>query len=324
MSKAVFIHATGGVEQFRHEDFDPGAPGEGQVRLKQSAIGVNYIDVYHRSGLYPLPGLPAIIGMEGAGVVEAVGAGVSDLAPGDRVAYACGPVGAYAATRLAAAAQMVRIPAAISDEIAASIMLKGMTAQYLLHDTAPVRAGDFVLVHAAAGGVGLILCQWAKHLGCTVIGTVSTEEKAALVRANGCDHPIVTRNGDFAARVKEITGGKGCRVIYDGIGRDSFAGSMESLAMMGRLVSYGQASGPIEPIPPALLSTKSASISRPVLFHYTAARADLLRIAGSLFDVIASGAVKIGAPARYPLADAARAHADLEGRRTTGQLVLIP
>jgi NADPH2:quinone reductase len=218
----------------------------------------------------------------------------------------------------------VKLLEAISDEVAASIMLKGMTAQYLLHDTAPVRAGDFVLVHAAAGGVGLLLCQWAKHLGCTVIGTVSTEEKAALARAHGCDHPIVTRGGDFAARVKEITGGAGCRVIYDGIGRDSFAGSMESLAMCGRLVSFGQASGPIEPIAPGLLSAKSASLSRPVLFHYTAKRPDLLRIAGALFEVIASGAVKVEPPRRYALADAAQAHADLEGRRTTGSLVLVP
>lgn len=324
MPQAIIIEATGGPEVLRPAEHEPGAPGEGQVRLRQTAIGVNYIDVYHRTGLYPLPGLPAIIGMEGAGVVEAVGPGVSDLAPGDRVAYACPPTGAYASVRLAPAAQMVKLPEAISDEVAASIMLKGMTAQYLLHDTAPVRAGDFVLVHAAAGGVGLLLCQWAKHLGCTVIGTVSTEEKAALARAHGCDHPIVTRGGDFAARVKEVTGGTGCRVIYDGIGRDSFAGSMESLAMCGRLVSFGQASGPIEPIAPGLLSAKSASLSRPVLFHYTAKRPDLLRIAGALFEVIASGAVKVEPPRRYALADAAQAHADLEGRRTTGSLVLVP
>lgn len=324
MPQAIVIERNGGPEVLRPTEHEPGAPGEGQVRLRQTAIGVNYIDVYHRTGLYPLPGLPAIIGMEGAGVVEALGPGVSDLAPGDRVAYACPPTGAYASVRLAPAAQMVKLPEAISDEVAASIMLKGMTAQYLLHDTAPVRAGDFVLVHAAAGGVGLLLCQWAKHLGCTVIGTVSTEEKAALARAHGCDHPIVTRGGDFAARVKEITGGAGCRVIYDGIGRDSFAGSMESLAMCGRLVSFGQASGPIEPIAPGLLSAKSASISRPVLFHYTAKRPDLLRIAGALFAVIAAGAVKVEPPRRYALADAAQAHADLEGRRTTGSLVLVP
>ncbi|MBS7792306.1 quinone oxidoreductase [Roseococcus sp. SDR] len=324
MPQAVIIEATGGPEVLRPAEHEPGAPGEGQVRLRQTAIGVNYIDVYHRTGLYPLPGLPAIIGMEGAGVVEAVGPGVSDLAPGDRVAYACPPTGAYASVRLAPAAQMVKLPEAINDEVAASIMLKGMTAQYLLHDTAPVRAGDFVLVHAAAGGVGLLLCQWAKHLGCTVIGTASTEEKAALARAHGCDHPIVTRGGDFAARVKEITGGAGCRVIYDGIGRDSFAGSMESLAMCGRLVSFGQASGPIEPIAPGLLSAKSASLSRPVLFHYTAKRPELLRIAGALFEVIASGAVKVEPPRRYALAEAAQAHADLEGRRTTGSLVLVP
>jgi len=324
MTKAIVLHATGGVDQFRHEEVSVPDPGPGQVLLRQTAIGVNYIDVYHRSGLYPLPAMPAIIGMEGAGVIEAVGDGVTDLTLGDRVAYACGPVGAYAALRVAPAAQMVRIPSGISDEIAASIMLKGMTAQYLLHDTAPVRAGDVVLVHAAAGGVGLLLCQWAKYLGCTVIGTVSTEAKAELAAANGCDHTIITRSGDFAAQVKEITGGKGCRVIYDGVGRDSFAGSMEALALCGRLVSYGQASGPIEPISPPMLSAKSATISRPVLFHYTAQRPDLLRIANALFDVIGSGAVKVGTPARYSLADAAKAHSDLEGRRTTGQLVLIP
>lgn len=324
MSKAIVIHATGGSDMFRHEDAAVPAPAAGQVLLRHTAIGVNYIDVYHRSGVYPLPGLPAIIGMEGAGVIEALGEGVTGLAVGDRVAYACGPVGAYAERRVAPAAQMVTIPDGISDEIAASIMLKGMTAQYLLHDTAPVRAGDFVLVHAAAGGVGLLLCQWAKHLGCTVVGTVSTEAKAALVRAHGCDHPIVTRGGGFAAAVREVTGGKGCRVIYDGVGRDSFAESMESLSMLGRLVSFGQASGPIDPIAPALLSAKSASISRPVLFHYTAQRDDLLRIAGSLFGVIASGAVKVTPPTRYALRDAAQAHDDLEGRRTTGQLVLIP
>jgi NADPH:quinone reductase len=324
VSKAIVTHTTGGAEVLRYEDRAVPAPAAGQVLLRHTAIGVNYIDVYHRSGLYPLPSLPAIIGMEGAGVVEALGEEVSDLAVGDRVAYACGPTGAYAERRVAPAAQMVKIPVGISDEIAASIMLKGMTAQYLLHDTAPVRAGDWVLVHAAAGGVGLLLCQWAKHLGCHVIGTISTEAKAELVRAHGCDHPVITLGGNFAARVKELTGGKGCRVIYDGIGRDSFADSMESLAMCGRLVCFGQASGPIDPISPGALSAKSASLSRPVLFHYTAQRADLLRIAGSLFDVIASGAVKVAPPARYALRDAARAHADLEGRRTTGQLVLIP
>jgi NADPH:quinone reductase len=324
MSKAIVIHATGGTDAFQYEDVAVASPAAGQVLLRHTAIGVNYIDVYHRSGLYPLPGLPAIIGMEGAGIVEALGAGVTDLAAGDRVAYACGPIGAYAERRVAPAAQMVRIPAGISDEIAAAIMLKGMTAQYLLHETAPVRAGDTVLVHAAAGGVGLLLCQWAKLLGCTVIGTVSTEAKADLVRAHGCDHPIVTRGGGFAARVLELTNGAGCRVIYDGIGRDSFAESMESLALCGRLVSFGQASGPIEPISPALLSSKSASLSRPVLFHYTAQREALLRIAGSLFAVIASGGVRVSEPARYALRDAAQAHAELEGRRTTGQLILVP
>jgi NADPH2:quinone reductase len=324
MPHAMRIHAPGGVENFRWEEVEPGAPGAGEVRLRHTAIGVNYIDVYHRSGLYPLPAMPAVIGMEGAGVVEAVGPGVTDLAPGDRVAYACAPPGAYATHRLAPAAQMVRIPEGIADETAAAMMLKGMTAQYLLHDTAPVRPGDVVLVHAAAGGVGLLLCQWAKHLGCTVLGTVGSDDKAALAAAHGCDHPIVYTRENFAERVKAITGGKGARVIYDGIGRDTFEGSLDALALTGRLVCYGQSSGPIPPVNLSVLSAKSATISRPVMFHYTGTRADLLRVAGALFEVVAAGAVRIDPPARYALQDAARAHQDLEGRRTTGSLVLIP
>lgn len=324
MTHAIRIHAPGGPEAFVWEQVEVPAPGEGQAMVRHTAIGVNYIDVYHRTGLYPLPSMPAVIGMEGAGVVEAVGPGVADLSPGDRIAYACPPTGAYAERRVVPAAQMVKIPAGIEDKTAAAMMLKGMTAQYLLTDTAPVRAGDHVLVHAAAGGVGLILCQWAKHLGCTVIGTVGSDEKAALARAHGCDHPVVYTREDFPSRVKEITGGAGCRVIYDGIGKDTFEGSLEALALKGRLVCYGQASGPIAPINLSVLSAKSASISRPVMFHYTATREDLLRIAGDLFHVVASGAVRIESPRAYALRDAAQAHRDLEGRRTTGSLVLVP
>jgi NADPH2:quinone reductase len=324
MTHAIRIHAPGGPEAFVWEAVDVPAPAEGQALIRHTAIGVNYIDVYHRTGLYPLPAMPAIIGMEGAGVTEAVGPGVTDLAPGDRVAYACGPTGAYAERRLVPAAQMVKIPAGITDVTAAAMMLKGMTAQYLLKDTAPVRAGDVVLVHAAAGGVGLLLCQWAKHLGCTVIGTVGSDDKAALAAAHGCDHPIVYTREDFAARVKDLTGGKGARVIYDGIGRDTFEGSLDALALCGRLVCYGQASGPIAPINLGILSAKSASISRPVLFHYTATRDALLRIAGDLMDVVERGIVKLDTPREYALKDAAQAHRDLEARRTTGSLVLIP
>lgn len=324
MTHAIRIHAPGGPEAFSWDQVDVPAPAEGQALIRHTAIGVNYIDVYHRTGLYPLPAMPAVIGMEGAGVVEAVGPGVTDLVPGDRVAYACGPTGAYAERRVVPAAQMVKVPDEISDATAAAMMLKGMTAQYLLKDTAPVRAGDFVLVHAAAGGVGLLLCQWAKHLGCTVIGTVGSDEKAALAKAHGADHAIVYTRENFAARVKEITGGTGARVIYDGIGRDTFEGSLESLSMCGRLVCYGQASGPIAPINLGILSAKSASISRPVLFHYTAARPDLLRIAGDLIDVVSKGIVKIETPREYALRDAAQAHRDLEGRRTTGSLILMP
>jgi NADPH2:quinone reductase len=324
MTHAIRIHAPGGPEALAWDAVDVPAPAEGQALIRHTAIGVNYIDVYHRTGLYPLPAMPAGIGMEGAGVVEAVGPGVADLSPGDRVAYACPPTGAYAERRVVPAAQLVRIPDGIADTVAAAIMLKGMTAQYLLKDTAPVRAGDHVLVHAAAGGVGLILCQWAKHLGCTVIGTVGSEDKAALARAHGCDHAIVYTKENFAARVKDITGGRGARVVYDGIGRDTFDGSLDALSMCGRLVCYGQASGPIAPVNLGILSAKSASISRPVLFHYTAARADLLRIAGDLFDVVGRGVVKIDTPREYALKDAAQAHRDLEARRTTGSLLLMP
>lgn len=323
MPKAIRIHAPGGPGAMVYEDVDVGDPGPGQVRLRQTAIGVNFIDIYHRSGAYPLP-LPAGIGMEGVGVVEAVGTGVSEVKVGDRVGYACPPPGSYAEVRLASAAQMVKLPKAIDDRTGAAIMLQGMTARYLLRQTYRVKAGDTVLVHAAAGGMGLILCQWAKHLGATVIGTVSTDEKAALAKKNGCDHPIVYTREDFVTRVKEITGAKGVQAVYDGVGKDTFLKSLECLALRGTLANYGSASGAPDPIAPAALAAKSAFLTRPTLFHHTATRPDLLANARDVFKVVASGAVKIQKPTEYALKDAARAHEDLESRRTTGSMILIP
>lgn len=324
MPKAVRIHKPGGPEAMVYEDVTVGAPGPGQVRLKQTAIGVNYIDVYHRSGAYPLPALPAAIGMEGAGVVEAVGEGVTTLKIGDRVAYAAQPPGSYAEVRLAPASHMVKLPKEISDKTAAAIMLQGMTARYLLKQTYKVKKGDWVLVHAAAGGMGLLLCQWAKHLGAHVIGTVSTPDKAKLAKKNGCDYPILYTSEDFVSRVKDITKGAGVQVVYDGVGKDTFLKSLECLALRGHLVSYGAASGPPDPISPGILSAKSASLTRPTLFHYTSSRKDLLVIARDLFKVVVSGAVKIQKPAEYKLKDAAQAHVDLTSRKTTGSIILIP
>jgi len=321
--KAVVQDRHGGPEVLSWRDVEAPAPGPGEVRLRQTAIGVNYIDVYVRTGLYPMLKPPGTIGMEAAGVVEAVGADVVGLSPGDRVAYACPPVGAYATVRTMAAGQLVLLPDEIDDRTAAAIMLKGMTAEYLLHRTHAVKAGDVVLVHAAAGGVGLMLCQWARHIGATVIGTVGSEAKAKLARDHGCDYPIVTpRGGGFAERVKGLTGGRGADVVYDGIGRDSFEDSLEALALCGHLVSYGQASGPVPPVEPARLSGKSLTLSRPVLFHYTADRRDLTAIATRLFDVVRRGVVKVEIGQTFPLAEAAEAHRALEGRRTTGSTVL--
>jgi NADPH2:quinone reductase len=307
-----------------YEDIAVGRPGEGQMLIRHTAIGVNYIDIYHRNGAYPLPSLPSVIGMEGAGVVEALGANVSGFKVGDRVAYAAPPPGSYCEQRVVAAAAMVKVPDAIGDTIAASIMLQGMTARYLLRQTHRVKAGDWVLVHAAAGGMGLILCQWAKHLGCHVIGTTSSPEKAALAKANGCDHPILYTEKDFVAEVKAITGGAGVAVVYDGVGKDTFLKSLDALALRGHLVSYGAASGAPEPISPGLLSAKSASLTRPTLFHYTAQRADLLANAREVFRMVASGTVRIQAPKAYKLENAAAAHRDLESRKTTGSLILVP
>jgi NADPH2:quinone reductase len=286
-------------------------------------VGLNFIDVYHRKGLYALP-LPAVLGSEAAGVVEEIGPGVTEVRPGDRVAYA-GPVGAYAQARLIRADRLVPLPADISDRAAAAMMLKGMTAQYLLLRTCRVEPGDLVLIHAAAGGVGLIACQWAKHLGATVIGTVSTEEKAALAREHGCDHPIVTSREEFVARVREITGGRGVRVVYDSVGKDTFEGSLDCLQPLGMMVSYGNSSGPVSPFSPLVLSAKgSLFLTRPTLMTYTARREDLLATAAELFEVVRSGAVRIEIRQTYPLAEAAQAHRDLEARKTTGSTVLLP
>jgi len=298
-----------------------GAPGPGEIRVRNTRVGLNYIDIYFRTGLYPAP-TPFVPGFEGAGVVEAVGAGVSDLAVGDRIAYANGPLGAYAEVRLLPADRAVPLPASITDDQAAAMMLQGMTAQYLLRRTYRVQAGDTILVHAAAGGVGLILCQWAKHLGANVIGTVSTDEKAALARANGCDHPIVYTREDFQARVLELTGGRKLPVVYDSVGVDTFMKSLDCLAPLGMMVLFGQASGPVPPLDLGLLAAKgSLFVTRPTLFSYTAQRADLLATAQELFDVVASGAVKISVNQTYALRDAAQAHTDLAARRTTGSTV---
>jgi len=324
MTKAIRIHQTGGPEVLRWEEVEVAKPGAGQVRVRHTAVGVNFIDIYHRSGLYKLPQLPAIIGREAAGVVEEVGPGVTSLQPGDRVTYV-DPTGAYAEARLCPADRLVRLPKAIDDVTVAAMMLKGLTAQYLLRRTYRVQPGETLLVHAAAGGVGLILCQWAKHLGAKVIGTVSTDEKAALARAHGCDHPIIYSREHFVERVKELTKGAGVSVAYDSVGRDTFSGSLDCLRPMGMLVLYGQSSGTVAPLDPSVLMAKgSVFLTRPSLVNYTASREDLVNSANELFEVVARGAVKIEVRQKYPLRDAAAAHRDLEARKTTGSSVLLP
>jgi len=325
MTRAMRIHAPGGPEALSWDEVEVGEPGEGQVRLAQTAVGLNYIDVYHRTGLYPLPELPAAIGLEAAGTVDAVGPGVEALAPGDRVAYASPPVGAYAEARLMPADRLVKLPDGISDTQAAGMMLQGMTVHYLVRRTFRVEPGQTVLFHAAAGGVGLIACQWLKHLGATVIGTVGSEEKAALARAHGCDHTILYTSESVPERVRELTGGAGVPVVYDSVGKDTFEGSLDSLAPLGMLVSFGNASGPVAPFEPGILAAKgSLFFTRPTLMTYTAKREDLVAAAEELFDVVGSGAVKIEVNQTYPLAEAAQAHRDLEARKTTGSTVLLP
>ncbi len=321
---AIRIHRTGGPEVMCCEPAEPGDPAPGEVRIRHHAVGLNYIDTYHRTGLYPLP-LPSGLGLEGAGVVEAVGAGVTLCAPGDRVAYAGGPIGAYCDVRCLPADRLLRLPDGIDFETAAGMMLQGLTSAYLLRRTYPVQPGDRVLIHAAAGGVGLIACQWAKALGATVIGTVSTEAKAALARAHGCDHVIRYGQEDVPARVRALTDGEGVAVVYDGVGRDTFAGSLDSLRVRGMLVSFGNASGPVPPVDLLQLSQKgSLFLTRPTLAHYTARREELEALGGELFGMVGSGRVRIAVGQRYALADVARAHRDLEARRTTGSTILLP
>ncbi|MBX3515965.1 MAG: quinone oxidoreductase [Rhodospirillales bacterium] len=325
MPHAIVLSETGGPENLRWQEVTVGEPGPGQVRLRHTAIGLNFIDVYHRTGLYPLPSLPAVIGLEAAAVVEAVGPGVSDLTVGSRVAYASPPAGAYAEVRLMPADRLVALPDGIDDAHAAAMMLKGMTAEYLLCRTYKVKAGDTILVHAASGGVGLIVCQWAKHLGVQVIGTVGSDAKAELARAHGCDHPIVYTRENFVDRVKALTGGAGVAVVYDSVGKDTFMGSLDCLAPMGMMVSFGNASGAVPAFEPGILSAKgSLFLTRPTLMTYTAKRADLVASARALFEVVLKGAVTIEINQHYPLRDAAQAHRDLEARKTTGSTLLMP
>ena len=325
MPKAIRIHAHGGPEVLTYEDVDPGKPGAGQALIRQTAIGLNFLDIYYRTGLYAAPnGLPLIPGGEAAGVVIALGEGVANVKVGDRVAYATG-TGSYAQERTIAADRLVVLPDGISDDQAAGMMLKGMTAEYLLKRTYPVKKGDVVLYHAAAGGVGLLLGQWAKHLGATVIGTASSADKIALAEAHGFDHVINYRDTDFVAAVKDITGGEKCDVVYDSVGNDTFPGSLDCLKPRGMFVTFGQSSGPIPPFPLAMLSQKgSLYVTRPTLFTYVAKREDLEASAQALFDVVSSGKVVVEINQTYPLEEAGRAQADLEGRKTTGTTVLIP
>lgn len=322
MSSAIRIHEVGGPEVLKWEEVSVGDPGPGEVRLRHGAIGLNYIDVYFRTGLYPAEP-PFTPGLEASGVVEAVGEGVTDLAVGDRVAYAAPPSGAYAEVRLMPADRVVKVPDGVSDEIAAAMMLKGMTARYLLRRTYRVQAGDTILFHAAAGGVGLIACQWAKHLGATVIGTVGSDEKAELAAAHGCDHPVVYTRENFVERVKALTDGKGVPVVYDSVGKDTFNDSLDCLSPLGTMVLFGQSSGPVPPFEIGTLAAKgSLFLTRPTLMTYTALREDLVETANDLFDVVASGAVKLEINQRFALKDAADAHRALEARKTTGSTIL--
>lgn len=324
MANAIRFHKTGGPEVMQLEDLQVGAPGEGQALIRQTAIGVNFIDTYHRSGLYPLP-LPSALGSEAAGVVEAIGPGVAGVKAGDRVAYTGGPIGSYAQSRLYPADRLVKIPEGISDQQAACMMLKGMTVHYLIHGSFKVKAGDTVLWHAAAGGVGLIASQWLKALGVTVIGTAGSDEKTALAKQAGCTHVINYSKENFTQRVKEITGGKGVPVVYDSVGKSTWEGSLDCLQPRGTMVSFGNASGAVPPINIGVLAQKgSLFLTRPTLVHYTASRADLEATANSLFDIVKSGKVKIEVTGTYKLADAAQAHRDLEGRKTTGSIILAP
>jgi len=324
MVAAVRVHQVGGPEVLKYEQIELKDPGPGELRIKNTAIGLNFIDTYFRSGLYPAPGLPFVAGNEGAGVVTAIGPGVKGFKKGERVAYVF-TLGSYATERNLPADRAVKLPAKIDDKTAAAMMLKGMTAQYLLRRTYKVKKGDTILVHAAAGGVGLILCQWGKHLGATVIGTVGSKQKAELARKNGAHHTILYNEENWVARVAEITKGKKCEVVYDGVGKTTFMGSLDCLKPLGMMVTYGNASGPVEPVNLGILSQKgSLFVTRPTLFTYTASAKDLQATAKDLIDVISKKKVKIDIEQTYALKDAAQAHRDLESRNTVGQTVLLP
>lgn len=325
MTHAIRLHEPGGPEQMRWEAVELPDPGTGTARIRHTAVGLNYIDVYHRTGLYPLDDRPFGLGVEAAGVVEAVGDGVDRVSVGDRVAYVALPPGAYAEARNVPADRLVRLPEGIDDRQAAAMMLQGMTVQYLLRRTYPVQRGDTVLIHAAAGGVGLIACQWAKHLGATVIGTVGSDEKAELARAHGCDHTVVYTREDFLEQVREITAGEGVRAVYDSVGKDTFDRSLDCLGRLGIMVLFGQSSGPVPPLDLGRLAAKgSLFITRPTLFHYTATVEELDRTAGELLELVEKGLIRIEINQEFPLQHAARAHRELEARRTTGSSVLLP
>ena len=325
MPKAIKIYTNGGPEVLKWEDHDPGQPGTGEVRIRHEAIGLNFIDVYHRTGMYPLPALPAIPGLEGSGVVETVGEQVDDVVVGDRVAYAGVPPGAYAQVRCIPAHRLVKMPNDVSFETAAAMMLKGMTARYLIRGCYPVSSADTILIHAASGGVGSIVSQWAHDIGATVIGTVGSAEKAEKARSNGCDHPILYSQEDFVENVREITNNRGVNVVYDSVGQATFMKSLECLQPLGTMVTFGQSSGSVPPLELGVLAAKgSLFLTRPSLMTYTEKREDLLAHANDLLDVVQRGAVKIAIGQTYPLSEAPVAHRDLEGRKTTGSTILIP
>jgi NADPH2:quinone reductase len=324
MATAIVLRETGGPEVLKSESITVGRPGAGEVRIRQTAIGVNFHDVYVRSGLYrtlPLPGIP---GIEAAGVIEEIGTGVSGFAVGDCVAYVTGHYGAYTSERILPAALAVRLPSGISEQVAATVLLKGLTAEMLVREVHRIQSGDVILVHAAAGGVGRLLCQLARHLGATVIGTVGSDAKAELARHAGCTHTILYRQENFVERVRAITGGRGVDVAYDSVGRDTFQGSLESLALRGHLVNFGQSSGSVEPFEVAKLAARSNSVTRPILFHYIGQRQDLERMAASVFDAVAQGVLTVEPGKVFPLAAAAAAHAELESRQASGPLLLAP
>lgn len=324
MPFAIRFHQTGGPEVLRWEEVAVGDPAPGEARVRHEAVGLNFIDTYHRTGLYPMP-LPSGIGLEGAGVVEAVGEGVNDVRPGDRVAYAGGPVGAYSQVRCLPAHRLLKLPQTIDCRTGAAMMLQGLTSAYLLRRTYCVQPGDTVLIHAVAGGVGLIACQWAKALGATVIGTVSTEAKAELARQHGCDHVIFYTREDIVQRVRSVTGGEGVAVVYDGVGKDTFMASLDCLRPRGMMATFGNASGAVPPFDPLLLTQKgSLFLTRPKLADYTTKREELLALGDELFDVVQRGKVRIEVNQTYALADAASAHRDLEARKTTGSTIFLP